>query len=389
MIQQIRPVWMEINLDNLIHNIREIKQNISRGAGIIGVVKADGYGHGAVEIAKTLLDEGIGFLAVAVLDEAVELRKAGIGVPILVLGYTPTAQYSTLIEYDIMPTIYSYDDAVILSSLAVREGKDIKIHLKLDTGMGRIGLVPGEDSLDVVSNINRLKGIIIEGIFTHFSVADERDKAYTRYQYSSFIDFYKQLEAIDIRIPLKHVGNSAVVIDLPEMHLDFVRPGIMLYGIYPSQEVDKNRIVIKPLASLKAKIVHVKTIPKGASVGYGRKFIASRESVIATLPIGYADGYSRMLSGIAKVLVHGKEVPIAGNICMDQCMIDVTELNNVAVGDEVVLIGEQKGRAIRAEDLAGPLGTISHEIMCMISKRVPRVYIKNGEVVKIKQGVGR
>jgi alanine racemase len=388
-IQQIRPVWMEVNLDNLVHNIRAIKQNLGRGAGIIGVVKADGYGHGAVEVAQTLMGEGIGRFAVAVLDEAIELRKAGIDVPILILGYTPPAQYSALIEYDIMPTIYSYDDAAILSSLAVNEGKDIKVHLKLDTGMGRIGLIPGEDSLDQVSNISKLRGIVIEGIFTHFSVADEQDKAYTRFQYSNFINFCDQLEAKGIQIPLKHVGNSAVVIDLPDMHLNLVRPGIMLYGIYPSEEVNKSRVIIKPLASLKARIAHVKNVPAGTSIGYGRKFTTRRESVIATLPIGYADGYSRMLSGKAKVLVHGEEVPVVGNICMDQCMIDVTGLDGVAVGDEVVLIGEQGERAIRAEDLARPLGTISHEIMCMINKRVPRVYIKNGEIMKIKLGVGR
>ncbi|MBA1334281.1 MAG: Alanine racemase [Firmicutes bacterium] len=389
MIQRIRPVWLEVNLDNLVYNVRAIRRNLSSNVEMMGVVKADGYGHGAVEISQVLLEEGVSRLAVAVLDEAVELRKAGIDVPILVLGYTPSSQFKEMIENYITPTIYCYDDAAALSALAVESGQDIKIHLKLDTGMGRIGLLPGKDSLEVVENIYKLPGIKIEGIFTHFAVADEKDKSYTRGQYSKYSEFCRALAAAGINIPVKHVGNSATAIDLPEMHESMVRPGIILYGLYPSEEVDKQRVPLKPLASLKAKISHVKTIQPGDSVGYGRRFIAEKETVIATLPLGYADGYTRMLSRKAKVLVKGQEAPIAGNICMDQCMIDVTGIQGVEVGDEVVLMGEQGGKSITAEDLAGILGTINYEIVCMISKRVPRVYIKDGKIVKYRIGVGR
>lgn len=389
MIQGIRPVWMEVNLDNLVYNIREIKKNLKGSTYVMGVVKADGYGHGAVEVSRTLLEEGVDRLAVAVLDEAIELREAGIEVPILVLGYTPPDLFSDMIKYNITPTIYNYDDALLLSKLASGIGQKTKIHIKLDTGMGRIGLVPGEDSLAVVENIYKLPGILIEGMFTHFAVADERDKTYTIGQYSKYVEFCSALESAGIYIPVKHVSNSAATIDLPEMHENLVRPGIILYGLYPSDQVNKEKMALKPLAALKARISYVKTIPPGASVGYGRKFIAERDTVIATLPLGYADGYTRMLSGKARVLVKGQEAPIAGNICMDQCMVDVTGIEGVKVGDEVVLMGEQGGKAISAEDLAKLLGTINYEIVCMIGKRVPRVYIKNGQVIKIKLGVGR
>jgi len=389
MIKKIRPVWLEVNLDNLVHNLREIKRNLKPSTSIMGVVKADGYGHGAVEVARLLIEEGVERLAVAVLDEGIELRKAGIEVPILILGYIPPDFYEQLFEFDITPTIYNYHDVVCLSKVAADKGEKIKIHIKLDTGMGRIGFVPGEDSLEAVSNTHRLSGIIVDGIFTHFSVADQEDKGYTFMQYQKYMDFCNKLAARGIDIPVKHVCNSAATIDLPQMHMDMVRPGIILYGYYPDKEVRKDLVSLKPVASLKARISHVKTIPSGASVGYGRKFTASGETVIATLPLGYADGYSRILSSKANVLVKGHEVPIAGNICMDQCMVDVTGIEGVKVGDEVVLMGRQGNKSISAEDLGGIMGTIQHEVLCMISKRVPRVYTRNGEIVKIKPGVGR
>ncbi|MFA6670245.1 MAG: alanine racemase [Bacillota bacterium] len=389
MISGIRPVWLEVNLDNLAHNIRQIKENVRPPASLMGIVKADGYGHGALEVSRVLIEEGVQRLGVAVLDEAIELRQAGIDVPILVLGYTPAELFDKVLEYNITPTLYNYEDALKLSELASKKGDRAKVHLKLDTGMGRIGMLPGEDSIDTVSNIYKLQGIIIEGIFTHFSVADERDKTYTREQYKKFIGFTDALKAKGIDIPLRHAGNSAASIDLPDMHLDMVRPGIILYGLYPSDEVDKGKLSLKPLASLKAAISHVKTVPTGTSVGYGRKYISTSESVIATLPLGYADGYTRLLSGKADVLVHGARVPLAGNICMDQCMIDVTGIDGVKVGDEAVLMGQQGEQSITAEELGGLLGTINYEIVCMIGKRVPRVYIKDGKIQKIEFGVGR
>ncbi|MDD2573505.1 MAG: alanine racemase [Firmicutes bacterium] len=389
MISGIRPVWLEVNLDNLAHNIRQIKENVRPPASLMGIVKADGYGHGALEVSRVLIEEGVQRLGVAVLDEAIELRQAEIDFPILVLGYTPAELFDKVLEYNITPTLYNYEDALKLSELASKKGDRAKVHLKLDTGMGRIGMLPGEDSIDTVSNIYKLQGIIIEGIFTHFSVADERDKTYTREQYKKFIGFTDALKAKGIDIPLRHAGNSAASIDLPDMHLDMVRPGIILYGLYPSDEVDKGKLSLKPLASLKAAISHVKTVPTGTSVGYGRKYISTSESVIATLPLGYADGYTRLLSGKADVLVHGARVPLAGNICMDQCMIDVTGIDGVKVGDEAVLMGQQGEQSITAEELGGLLGTINYEIVCMIGKRVPRVYIKDGKIQKIEFGVGR
>lgn len=389
MIEGIRPVWLEVNLDNLVHNIREIKKNLKPSTCIMGVVKADGYGHGAIEVARILLEEGAKQLAVAVLDEGIELRKAGIEVPILILGYTPFNVYEQLFEYDITPVIYNYQDAVCLSKMAIDKNKKIKIHIKLDTGMGRIGFIPGEDSLEDVSNIYKLDGIIVEGMFTHFSVADIEDKSYTLMQYDKYMDFYNKLAAKGVAIPIKHVCNSAATIDLPDMHMDMVRPGVILYGYYPDKGVRKDVVALKPVASLKARVSNVKIIQPGASIGYGRKFIAPSETVIATLPLGYADGYSRILSGKVNVLINGKEAPVAGNICMDQCMVDVTEIEGVKVGDEAVLIGSQGDKRISAEDLGGLMGTIPYEVLCMISKRVPRVYIRNGEIAKIKQGVGR
>lgn len=389
MINGIRPVWMEVDLDNLVHNIRQIKANITNPTSVMGIIKADGYGHGSLEVARVLKEEGVDRFGVAVLDEGIQLRAAGIKEPILVLGYTPPQLFEQLLEYRITPTIYNYGDAVKLSELACAKGTKMRIHLKLDTGMGRIGLVSVQDSLDIVSNIYQLSSIIVEGIFTHFSVADERDKSYTKEQYKKYINFITALRKRGIDIPLCHAGNSAACIDLPDMHLDMVRPGIILYGLYPSDQVDKEKLKLKPLASLRARIAHVKTVPAGTSIGYGRRYVSKATSVIATLPIGYADGYTRMLSGKASVLVRGARAPLVGNICMDQCMIDVTGIPDVKVGDEVILMGKQDGQSVTAEELADLIGTINYEIVCMIGKRVPRVYVKDGVIQKIRLGVGR
>ncbi len=380
---------MEVNLDNLVYNLSQIKENIRPPAELMGIVKADAYGHGALYMSKALVEQGIKRLGVAILDEAVELRKGDIDVPILVMGYTPVGSFDKILKFDITPTLYSYGDALTLSELAMKKGKRAKVHVKLDTGMGRIGMIPDEKSLDIVSNMYKLPGIIIEGIFTHFSVADERDKTYTEGQYKKFTDFVSALRQRGTNIPICHAGNSAACIDLPDTHLDLVRPGIILYGIYPSDEVKKERVSLKPLATLKAKVSHVKTIPADTSVGYGRKYISTGERVIATLPIGYADGYTRLLSGKASVLIHGKRAPLAGNVCMDQCMADVTGIDGVKAGDEAILIGRQGGDSITADELGKLLGTIGYEIISTIGRRVPRVYIKEGKIQDIKLGVGR
>ncbi len=389
MMKGIRPLWAEVNLDNLVYNVNRIKEIIKPPAQLMGIVKADAYGHGALAISRVLMEQGVGRLGVAILEEAVELRKGGIDIPILIMGYTPPEQFDKLLEFDIMPALYTWEDAQRLSALAEKEGKQARVHIKLDTGMGRIGMIPGEESLDVVSNIHRLPGIIIEGIFTHFSVADEKDKAYTEMQYKIFTEFIDALGQRGMDIPLCHAGNSAACIDLPGMHLNMVRPGIILYGIYPSDGVNKERISLKPVMTLKAKISHIKTVATGSTLGYGRKYTAAGESVIATLPVGYADGYTRLLSGKASVLVHGVKAPLAGNICMDQCMADVTGIDGVEAGDEVVLIGQQGGQDVTADELGRLIGTIGYEIICTISKRVPRVYVKEGRIQSIKLGVGR
>lgn len=382
-INLIRPVWAEINLDNLAHNMREIRRLADKKAMVTAVIKADGYGHGAKHITDTLLKNGADRFAVAVLDEALELRESGVEEPILVLGYTPPEKVKDIVKYDIHQAVYSYELAESISKEAVKQNKKAKIHIKIDTGMGRIGLKPDEDSVNMIKEISILPNLVMEGIFTHFAIADEKDKNYTMEQFKKFTWICKRLEEEGVKINVRHCGNSATIIDLPEMHMDMVRAGIILYGLMPSQDVELEKINLKQVMSLKARVTHVKEIEKDESVSYGRKFIASKKSKIASLPLGYADGYTRMLSGKAEALIKGVRVPIVGRICMDQCMIDVTGIDDVKVGDEVVLFGEQKGSFISIDELAEKLGTINYEIVCMIGKRIPRVYVKDGSIINI------
>ena len=386
MEQSIRPVWAEVNLNSLEHNMKEIKKH-AKDKKIYAVVKADAYGHGALDVAPVFLASGATALAVAVITEAMELRRSGVKAPILILGYTPLTFGHQIAEYDIEQTVYDLDYARELSRIAQKENKKVKIHIALDTGMGRIGLLPDETGLNSVREMSKLPNIILEGIFSHFSTADEKDKSYSEYQIKVFNDFVSKLEAEGIKFNVKHLSNSAAIMDLPQAHFDGVRPGIIMYGYYPSDEVLKDKLDLKPALTLKTNIVHVKTLPKGMYISYGRKFITDRESVIATLPIGYADGYTRLLTGKAKVIINGKFAPVVGRICMDQCMVDVTEVGPVDVGDEVILIGEQQGAKFNADDIASLIGTINYEVICMIKTRVPRVYVKGGNVVKIRNYV--
>ncbi|MBP2033500.1 alanine racemase [Clostridium algifaecis] len=378
-----RPAWVEINLDNLIYNARQIKNKVG-DRDIIGVVKADAYGHGAVEVASTLLKNGFTKLAVAILDEAIELRKNGIECPIMILGITPNFLFEDLIKYNLEPTISSYDDANSLSKMAVKYGRKIKIHIALDTGMGRIGFLPDDEGIDAVYKISQLQNIEIESLFSHFSTADESDKTYTKLQFEEYKKFYGKLMDKNVKINMKNIANSAAIMELPFTYFDEVRPGIIIYGYYPSNEVDKNKLNIKPVMTLKANIVHLKTIDKDKYVGYGRKFKSVRKTVIATLPIGYADGYSRRLSQKSKIIINDKLAPVVGNICMDQCMVDVTDVGDVSVGDEVILIGEKGNLKFNADNIASILETINYEVLCMMSKRLPRVYIKDGKILKVK-----
>jgi alanine racemase len=378
---KLNRAWAEINLDHIAHNVREIRRITDKKAEIMGVVKADAYGHGVMEVARTLLQHGVSRLAVSMLDEAVQLRKNGITVPILVLSYTDPRRSEEIILHDVTQAVFSHDLAGALSDAAVRLKRNVKIHIKIDTGMTRVGFMPGYSAIKNVLEINKLPRIIIEGLFTHFASADEREKEYTYMQFERFMSICSELNRIGVYIPIKHCANSAAIVEFPEMHLDMVRPGIILYGMYPSEEVDKSRIDLRPAMTLKANVILVKDVEPNTCISYGRIFTTARASRIATIPIGYADGYTRMLSNKGKVLVNGEIAPVVGRVCMDQCMIDVTDLGSeVKVGDEAVLFGSQGDSRIAIEEVAAAIGMINYEMVCIIGKRIPRAYLEGGRV---------
>ena len=379
--------WTEVNLDAIAQNVKNIKKLIGKKKELMAVVKGNAYGHDILEISSVVLENGATRLAVARLEEAIFLRKAGITVPILVLGLTLKPQAESLVSYDITPTVCEFEMIEKLSELAVQMNKMAKIHLKVDTGMGRIGIFP-DDVLRFIKRIKTLKKVEIEGIFTHFSVADEKDKFYTEEQFRKFIEILTILEKEGIKIPIKHVGNSATLLDLPHMWLDMVRPGIAIYGLYPSKEVKKT-INLIPAQQFKTKIVFIKELPRGESISYGRIYITKRRMRVASLPVGYADGYNRLLSNQGEVLVRGQRVPIIGRVCMDQCMIDVTNLTQVEIGDEVVLWGRQGEGMITVEEIAQKIRTINYEIVHLPDKkRVAKLFIKDGKPWKIKTMLG-
>lgn len=382
-LEELRPVWAEIDLDSLAHNIKEVRRITNKEAIVTAVVKANAYGHGSIEAAKVFLENGANRLAVATLSEAVELRRAGIDTPILILGYTPDSQHKIAVENDIIEAIYTLESAEKLSQVAGNLNKKAKVHIKVDSGMGRIGFPPVDSSIDKIEKISKLPNLEIEGIFTHFAKADEVDKAYTGKQFKNYKWVIEKLKDKNIQIPIKHVSNSAATIDLPEYNLNMVRGGIMIYGLYPSDEVDKEKVSLKPAMTLKAKISHLKEVPEGTGISYGQIFVTKRKSKIATIPIGYADGFTRLLTSKAEVAIKGKRAPIVGKICMDQCMIDVTDIEDVKVGDEVVLFGDGTNGVPHIDEVAEKLGTINYEIVCMVGRRVPRVYIKDGKIIKI------
>ena len=382
-LDRFRPVWAEINLDHLIHNIKEVRRIVRPETKICVVIKADAYGHGAREIAEVLLDHGADRLAVATLSEAIQLRRVYPDVQIMVLGYTTESCAEDVIIHNIIQTVYSLEQAKQFSKIAQELNNHVVFHIKIDTGMSRLGFQATDETIMKIVEISKLPNTTIEGIFTHFAVADELDKNFTKKQYEKFINLCNKLEDQNIKIPIKHVSNSAAIIDLPEMNLDMVRAGIMLYGLYPSHEVHKSAVNLKQVLSLKAKISHVKDVSEKIGVSYGLKFVTEKPSQLATLPLGYADGFTRMLTGKAEVLVKGSKVPVVGRICMDQCMIDTSGLN-VRRGDEVILLGTDGYNSISIDDVAQKLETINYEIICMIGKRVPRVYIKDNEILRIK-----
>lgn len=383
MNKMIRPVWAEIDLDAIKYNIDSIKRRVDTKE-LIAVVKADAYGHGALDVSKTLVENGATKLAVAVITEAMELRHGNINTPIMILGYTPLEFAADLINYDIEQTIFDLEYAKKLSEIALNLGKKAKIHVALDTGMGRIGFLINDNSLNEILKISSLKGLEVVGIFTHFATSDESDKNYSNKQYKKFTDFNEKLISKGVNIPLKHVSNSGAIIDMPNTYLDGVRAGIVLYGYYPSEDVLKQNLDLKKAITIKTQVAHVKILDKNEYVSYGRKFKTERKSIIATLPIGYADGYSRALTGKAKVIINGKFAPVVGTICMDQCMIDVTDIGDVHVGDEVIVLGKDKDLKFDADDMAKAMGTINYEVLCMIKQRIPRVYIEDGKVKSIR-----
>lgn len=381
---KLNRAWAEIDLNAIAHNVREIRKLTGSRVEMMGVVKADAYGHGVLEVVRTLLDNGVTQLAVSMLDEAIQIRKMGIDVPILILSYTDPARAEEIVENELTQTVFSFDLPQALSTASVKLEKSVKIHIKVDTGMTRVGFMPGYNAVKNIMEIGRMPGLIIEGIFTHFASADERERDYTYMQFERFMSLCTELGRVGIHIPLKHVCNSAGTIQYPEMHLDMVRPGVILYGLYPSQDVDKDKIHLKPAMTLKANVIFVKDVEPDVCISYGRTFRTTRPSKIATIPIGYADGYTRLLSNKGRMLVNGEFAPIVGRVCMDQCMIDVTDLKNeVRAGDEVVVFGSQNGACISVEELAAEIGTINYELVCIIGKRIPRVYLKSGEICSI------
>lgn len=370
-----RPVWAEVDLGAVAHNVQAVKGLLKPKTKLMAIVKANGYGHGAFQIACTALKHGAEYLGVATLGEGVRLREQGIEAPIIVLGYTPADEVQEVLDYRIATTLYTWEMAEALSRAAVERGEQAYGHVKIDTGMGRIGFLPEKESIETIKKIVALPGLTVEGLFTHFSAADEADKTYTRKQLTLFKEFISQLEQEGIDIPLKHAANSAGLIDLPETHFDMVRAGIILYGLYPSEEVERDRIKLIPAMTLKARVSFVKQVEAGACISYGRKYTAQDKRVIATLPLGYADGYPRSLTHKSQVLLGGQRVPTVGRICMDQFMVDVSTVPQVKIDDEAVIFGSQGKERIAVEEIAELLQTINYEIVCMLSERVPRVYL--------------
>jgi alanine racemase len=380
-------VRAEIDLKALAHNIKELRRITHPDARLMGVVKANGYGHGAIEVARCTLQSGAEVLGVARIEEGMRIRKAGIEVPILIFGYTLPELAAEILEYDLTQTVYTYASAQVLSQTATSLKKKIKIHLKIDTGMGRLGLLPqnfqddnsiaiSADAIEECLSIAGLDGLELEGIFTHFATADSANKAYAEDQLDLFMDFLNRLRKAGLEPPVRHAANSAALIDMPRSHLDMVRPGIASYGLYPSDEVNKKHIHLKPAMSLKACIIHLKKVPAGFKVSYGSTHQTHKPTTIATIPIGYADGLNRLLSSSGQMLVHGQRAPIIGRVCMDLTMLDVGHIDNVQLGDEVVILGQQGDEAITADEIASALNTINYEIVSSITARVPRVYLR-------------
>ncbi|MBQ2841844.1 MAG: alanine racemase [Clostridia bacterium] len=364
--------FVRINLDAIRDNFDALKKLLRPETGTMAIVKANAYGHGAVRVAKEL-ESKADYFAVAALEEAMELRENGINNPILILAYTSPCQYETLIENNITATLYNYDEAKMLSETAERLGKKAVVHIGVDTGMSRIGFADSKESAQIVENISKLPYIEIEGIFTHFACADSKDKTSALFQKNRFDEFISLLESKNINIPVKHACNSAAMIDL-DCHYNMVRMGIALYGLYPSDEVMTDKVVLTPAMEVISHVIHIKDVEPGVGISYGHTYVTSEKRRIATVCIGYADGFDRAFSNIGYVLINGRKAPITGRVCMDMIMVDITEIDDVSVGDDAIIMGKSGDAEITAEELGTMCGTINYEVICTFMPRVTRIY---------------
>lgn len=376
-------IQADIDLDAFAFNLESIKNNLKEDTKIITVLKADGYGHGALPLAREAVkDPRVWGVAVATVEEAEELRQGGIRKPLLILGYTYEENYEQIAREEFRPAVFKLSMARKLSQAAVKNNTVVNVHIKIDTGMSRIGYRNLETAVPEIMEISRLPGIRIEGLFTHFARADEKktDPAYV--QFRKFQEFQKALEAQGLEIPICHCSNSAGIIRMPEANLNAVRAGVILYGLYPSEDVEKEPVPLKPVMELKSHIAYIKTVEAGVQISYGGTFTTQRETRVATIPVGYADGYARGLSNKGSVLIRGKRAPILGRVCMDQFMVDVTDIPQAQELDEVVLLGRSGDEQITMEELGELSGRFNYEFACCISKRVPRIYFKGGQVTE-------
>lgn len=363
-----------IDLKAIEHNINEVRKKIEDHVKVMAVIKADGYGHGAIKIGDFLKDK-VDYFGVATIEEAVELRKNGIGIPILILGYTSPKQYEILANYDITQTIYNLEMAEEISKCGVKLKKTIKVHIAVETGMNRIGFKVRQKSISDIEKIINMDNLIVEGMFTHFSCADEKDKNYTKLQEEKYDEFLKTLKKNKINIALKHICNSAGIMELNDHRFDMVRSGIITYGLYPSDEVNKASVKLKPALTWKAHVINISEVYEGTGISYGKTYITKIKTKIATISVGYADGYMRGLSSKGRVLIHGQYAPILGRICMDQMMVDISHIDGVEIEDEVTLVGQDGENTITVEELANMAGSFNYEFICGIGKRVKRIYV--------------
>lgn len=374
-------VYARIDLDAIASNLERMKQNLDENTKIMAVIKADGYGHGAVQIAQMLehVDYVWGY-AVATLDEAVVLKSEKITKPVLVLGCVFPDQYMEMLKYNIRMNVYTEEMAEAISQMAAREGMTAYMHIKLDTGMTRLGFDVSEESMETIHRISTLKNVCMEGIFTHFAKADETDKSFTQKQIRDFLWMTNGLKNKGVAFKYEHCANSAAIIDVSEANFDLVRAGISTFGLYPSEEVNKENVKLKPALELKSHVAFVKEIEAGVPISYGGTYVSDKKMTIATIPVGYADGYPRNLSNVGSVLIRGKKAPIIGRVCMDQFMVDVTNIDGVSFGDNVTLIGRDGNELITVEDLSELSGRFNYEFICDLGKRIPRVYVCDGKI---------